>query len=173
MVTWIKAFDEMHLKTNKYPMITTPFGWWNTCTGNSSAFATTNPFWLDSYTSSPPASIPAGTATWTMWQSASSGTFPGGQDQFNGPYGQSAGAGHQRRLGDGGRRTAAPGTPGAELAEGPALDPAEQCLSWVDIRRRPVHRWWPATILAAPRRSRSASWSPPPYREPPAACCWR
>ena len=89
MVSWIKAFsDELHLKTNKYPMITTPFGWWNTCTGNSSAFAATNPFWLDSYTAAPPASIPAGTATWTMWQSATSGTFPGGQDQFNGPYGQ-------------------------------------------------------------------------------------
>ena len=52
----------MHLKTNKYPMINTPFSWWNTCTGNSSAFATTNPFWLASYTSSPPTSIPAGTA---------------------------------------------------------------------------------------------------------------
>jgi|GEM_PF-875317 len=87
MVSWIKAFsDELHLKTGKYPMISTPFSWWNTCTGNSGAFAATNPFWLDSYTSSPPTSIPAGTATWTMWQSATSGTFPGGQDQFNGPY---------------------------------------------------------------------------------------
>jgi len=87
MVSWIKAFsDEMYLKTNKYPMITTSFAWWNTCTGNSSTFATTNPFWLDSYTSSPPTAIPAGTATWTMWQSATSGTFPGGQDQFNGSW---------------------------------------------------------------------------------------
>lgn len=87
MVSWIKAFsDEMHAKTDKYPMITTSFAWWNTCTGNSSAFAATNPFWLDSYTSSPPSSLPAGTATWTMWQSASSGTFPGGQDQFNGTW---------------------------------------------------------------------------------------
>ncbi|MDQ1742100.1 MAG: hypothetical protein QOE23_439, partial [Pseudonocardiales bacterium] len=89
MDNWVKAFsDEMHLKTNKYPMIYTTFGWWNTCTANSAAFATTNPFWLASYTSTPPASIPAGTATWTLWQSASSGTFPGGQDQFNGPYSQ-------------------------------------------------------------------------------------
>jgi beta-glucosidase-like glycosyl hydrolase len=89
MVNWVKAFsDEMHLKTNKYPLIYTTFGWWNTCTANSAAFATTNPFWLASYTSTPPASIPAGTATWTLWQSASSGTFPGGQDQFNGPYSQ-------------------------------------------------------------------------------------
>lgn len=89
MVSWIKAFsDEIHLKTNKYPMISTSFAWWSACTGNSSAFAATNPFWLDSYTSSPPTSIPAGTATWTLWQSASSGTFPGGQDQFNGDWAQ-------------------------------------------------------------------------------------
>ncbi|HEV2887887.1 MAG TPA: glycoside hydrolase family 3 N-terminal domain-containing protein [Jatrophihabitans sp.] len=89
MISWIKAFsDDMHLKTSKYPMIYTTFGWWTTCTANSSAFATTNPFWLASYTSTPPASIPAGTATWTVWQSASSGLFPGGQDQFNGSYNQ-------------------------------------------------------------------------------------
>jgi beta-N-acetylhexosaminidase len=87
MVSWIKAFsDEMHLKTDKYPMIGTTFAWWNACTGNSSAFASTNPFWLDSYTTSPPSSIPAGTPTWTIWQSASSGILPGGQDQFNGSW---------------------------------------------------------------------------------------
>ena len=87
MVSWIKAFsDEMYVKTAKYPMITTSFAWWNACTANSSAFAATNPFWLDSYTSSPPSSIPAGTATWTIWQSASSGILPGGQDQFNGSW---------------------------------------------------------------------------------------
>ena len=87
MVSWIKAFStELHAKTNKYPMITTSFGWWNACTGNSSALATTNPFWIDSFTSSPPASLPAGTSTWTMWQSGTSGVFPGGQDQFNGAW---------------------------------------------------------------------------------------
>jgi GH25 family lysozyme M1 (1,4-beta-N-acetylmuramidase) len=87
LVGTCKAFsDEMHLKTNKYPMITTPFAWWNTCTANSSIFAATNPFWLDSYTTSPPTALPAGTATWTMWQSATFGTFPGGQDQFNGTW---------------------------------------------------------------------------------------
>jgi len=87
MVSWIKAFsDEIHLKATKYPMITTSFAWWSACTGNSSTFAASNPFWLDSFTSSPPSSIPAGTATWTMWQSATSGSLPGGQDQFNGSW---------------------------------------------------------------------------------------
>ncbi|MDQ1738722.1 MAG: beta-N-acetylhexosaminidase, partial [Pseudonocardiales bacterium] len=85
MVSWIKAFsDDLHTRTSKYPMIYTTFSWWNSCTGNSSAFAATNPFWIASYGSTPPASIPAGSATWTIWQSASSGLLPGGQDRFNG-----------------------------------------------------------------------------------------
>jgi beta-glucosidase-like glycosyl hydrolase len=87
MVSWIKAFsDDMHTKTNKYPMIYTTFSWWNSCTANSSSFAATNPFWIASYTSTAPTSIPAGTATWTIWQSASSGLLPGGQDRFNGSF---------------------------------------------------------------------------------------
>ncbi len=89
MVSWIASFsNEVHARTNKYPMIYTTFDWWNTCTGNSSAFANTNPFWIAIYRSTPPTSIPAGTATWTMWQNASSGVFPGDQDQFNGSYTQ-------------------------------------------------------------------------------------
>jgi beta-glucosidase-like glycosyl hydrolase len=89
MVNWIKAFsDDVHTKYSKYPMIYTTFNWWNTCTANSSAFATTNPFWIASYTTTAPTSIPAGTATWTMWQSASSGLLPGGQDRFNGSFTQ-------------------------------------------------------------------------------------
>ncbi|MDQ1740465.1 MAG: hypothetical protein QOE53_2117, partial [Pseudonocardiales bacterium] len=87
LVSWIRAFsDDLHARTSKYPMIYTTFDWWNTCTGNSSAFAATNPFWIASYGSTPPASIPAGTATWTIWQSASSGLLPGSQDRFNGSF---------------------------------------------------------------------------------------
>ncbi len=64
MVNWIKAFsDDMHARTSKYPMIYTTFAGWNTRTGNSSAFAATNPFWIASYGSTPPASVPAGTPT--------------------------------------------------------------------------------------------------------------
>jgi GH25 family lysozyme M1 (1,4-beta-N-acetylmuramidase) len=87
MVSWIRAFsDDMYTRTGKYPMINTTFDWWHTCTGNTSTFAASNPFWLSAYGATPPAAIPAGTATWTMWQSAGSGLFPGGQDQFNGSY---------------------------------------------------------------------------------------
>ncbi|GIL28429.1 lysozyme [Actinocatenispora comari] len=85
MVSWIRDFSNtIKAKYNKYPMIYTTFDWWNTCTGNSSAFASTNPFWIAIYRSTPPTSIPAGSATWTMWQYADSGTFPGDQDYFNG-----------------------------------------------------------------------------------------
>jgi beta-N-acetylhexosaminidase len=87
MVNWIKAFsDELHLRTTKYALISTTASWWTACTGNSSALAATNPFWLASYTANPPAAMPAGTSTWTFWQSATSGSFPGGQDQFNGSW---------------------------------------------------------------------------------------
>jgi GH25 family lysozyme M1 (1,4-beta-N-acetylmuramidase) len=88
MVSWIRAFsNEVHLRTRKYPMIYSTLDWWTTCTGNTSAFAATNPFWIAKYSSTPP-TPPAGTATWTMWQYASSGTLPGDQDYFNGSYTQ-------------------------------------------------------------------------------------
>ncbi|MEO7260819.1 MAG: GH25 family lysozyme [Jatrophihabitantaceae bacterium] len=85
MISWIAAFSTtMHTRTAKYPMIYTSLDWWNACTGDSSAFAATNPFWIPRYGASPPAPIPAGSATWTIWQSASAGLLPGGQDRFNG-----------------------------------------------------------------------------------------
>ena len=88
MISWIRAFsDRVHYRTRKYPMIYTTLDWWTTCTGNTSAFAATNPFWIAKYSSTPP-TPPAGTYTWTMWQYATSGIFPGDQDYFNGAYTQ-------------------------------------------------------------------------------------
>ncbi len=88
MISWIKAFsDRVHYRTNKYPMIYTTIDWWTTCTGNTSAFASTNPFWIARYSSTPP-TAPAGSATWTIWQYADSGIFPGDQNRFNGAYTQ-------------------------------------------------------------------------------------
>ena len=89
MVSWIAAFsNEVHARTNKYPMIYTTYDWWSTCTGDSSAFANTNPFWIAKYSSTAPTSLPAGTGYWTIWQNADAGTFPGDQDVFNGSYTQ-------------------------------------------------------------------------------------
>jgi len=88
MVSWVRAFsNEIKAKYNKYPMIYTTLDWWTTCTGNSSAFAATNPFWIAKYSSTPP-TPPAGSSIWTIWQYADSGTFPGDQDEFNGAYSQ-------------------------------------------------------------------------------------
>ena len=84
MVSWINSFvTTMYNKWNKYPMIYTTLDWWTTCTGNSSAFAKTDPFWIAKYSSTAP-TPPSGTSFWTMWQYADSGTFPGDQDYFNG-----------------------------------------------------------------------------------------
>ena len=89
MVGWIADFsNEVHARTSKYPMIYTTYDWWSTCTGDSSAFAATNPFWIAKYSSTAPTSLPAGTGYWTIWQNADSGTFPGDQDVFNGSYAQ-------------------------------------------------------------------------------------
>ena len=86
MVSWIQAFsDEYDARTGVYPTIYTTTDWWTTCTGNSAAFATTNPLWLARYSASV-GTLPAGWGYYTFWQNADSGTFPGDQDQFNGAY---------------------------------------------------------------------------------------
>lgn len=88
MTSWILDFSNtIHNATHKYPMIYTTIDWWTQCTGNTSALAATNPFFIARYSSSPPG-VPAGTAVWTIWQYADSGRFPGDQDHFNGSYAQ-------------------------------------------------------------------------------------
>ena len=63
--------------------IYTTTSWWTTCTGNSAAFASTNPLWVARYASSV-GSLPAGWGYETFWQYADSGSNPGDQDTFNG-----------------------------------------------------------------------------------------
>ena len=64
-------------------MIYTTTDWWTTCTGNSAAFASTNPLWIAHYSSTIGA-LPAGWSFTTFWQYADSGPNPGDQDEFNG-----------------------------------------------------------------------------------------
>lgn len=53
MVSWIKDFSTTyHSATGVYPVIYTTTDWWNTCTGNSAAFGSTNPLWIARYASS-------------------------------------------------------------------------------------------------------------------------
>lgn len=88
MVSWIKAFsDRMHALSGRYPMIYTTTNWWTSCTGNSSAFAATNPLWIARYASSV-GTLPAGWSAQSIWQFADSGTFPGDQNVFNGTTAQ-------------------------------------------------------------------------------------
>ncbi|MGN6721625.1 MAG: GH25 family lysozyme, partial [Marmoricola sp.] len=93
MVAWIRAFNNEYVaKTGVYPIIYSTVGWWKTCTGDSSAFANTNPFWIadpnTGSTTSGPGSLPAGTGTWTFWQYGKDGNidwnkFNGGTSQLS------------------------------------------------------------------------------------------
>ncbi|KAI0736426.1 glycoside hydrolase family 25 protein [Fomitopsis betulina] len=84
MVSWVKDFSKTyHSSTGVYVIIYTTTDWWTTCTGNSAAFATTNPLWIARYASSI-GTLPAGWSYTTFWQYADSGANPGDQDEFNG-----------------------------------------------------------------------------------------
>ncbi|KAI0761118.1 glycoside hydrolase family 25 protein [Irpex lacteus] len=84
MVSWIKDFSNTyHSKLGVHFLIYTTTDWWTTCTGNSAAFASTNPLWVARYSSSV-GTLPAGWSYETFWQYADSGSNPGDQDIFNG-----------------------------------------------------------------------------------------
>lgn len=85
MVSWIASFSSTVLSlTGTRPAIYTTTDWWKTCTGNSTAFSS-NPLMLARYTTaSTPGTLPASWKTWSIWQWADAGTFPGDQDVFNG-----------------------------------------------------------------------------------------
>lgn len=83
MVTWIRDFVNAYRShTNRYPLIYTTTDWWKTCTGDNAGFGQ-SPLVLARYGSSIGA-LPAGWKTYTFWQFADQGPFPGDQDVFNG-----------------------------------------------------------------------------------------
>ncbi|GHJ37462.1 hypothetical protein Sm713_30710 [Streptomyces sp. TS71-3] len=83
MVSWIRAFrDEYHGRTGRYPTVYSTTDWWINCTGNYAGFSD-DPLWIANYGGSA-TPLPNGWTGWTIWQTASSGTFPGDQDVFNG-----------------------------------------------------------------------------------------
>ncbi|WP_405020965.1 lysozyme [Kitasatospora sp. NBC_00070] len=86
MVSWIRDFSNtVHSRTGRYPVLYTTTDWWTTCTGNSTAFGTTNPLWIARYASAV-GTLPAGWTYQTIWQYADSGPLPGDQNYFNGAY---------------------------------------------------------------------------------------
>jgi GH25 family lysozyme M1 (1,4-beta-N-acetylmuramidase) len=78
MRTWIADFiTEVDKKLNSTTplIIYTEPGWWNTCTGNDTAFGG-YPLWLASYGVSDP-SLPAGWNNYTFWQYSNNGAVSG------------------------------------------------------------------------------------------------
>ena len=80
MVAWINAFiteanAKLNLNASRPLIIYTTAGWWNTCTGSSTAFSS-HPLWLASYGVSNPA-LPAGWNNYTFWQYTDNGTVSG------------------------------------------------------------------------------------------------
>ncbi len=86
MASWISGFlDEYHARTGRWAIIYTTAAWWTQCTGDSRAFNANDPLFVAHLADPPsPGPIPGGWTTYTFWQYAASGTFPGGQDVFNG-----------------------------------------------------------------------------------------
>lgn len=76
MVSWISAFVAATKRlTGRAPIIYTTADWWDSCTGDSAAFAA-DPLWVAAYDASSP-TVPRGWSTWTFWQYTSGGTVPG------------------------------------------------------------------------------------------------
>ncbi|RFA14417.1 hypothetical protein B7R22_09260 [Subtercola boreus] len=91
MVAWIREFSNTVLaRTGVRPAIYTTTNWWKLCTGNSSSFGA-NPLFIARWPeniSDGAGTLPAGWSDYSIWQYASTGTFPGDQDLFNGDYSQ-------------------------------------------------------------------------------------
>jgi GH25 family lysozyme M1 (1,4-beta-N-acetylmuramidase) len=87
MVGWIAAFSaRVQQRIGRLPVIYTAAGWWNQCTGGTSAFSA-NPLDIASWGTGSPQT--PGWATWTFWQSTSAASVPGisgsvDADVFNG-----------------------------------------------------------------------------------------
>jgi hypothetical protein len=90
MVGWVASFlNEYHARTGRWAVIYSTTDWWSTCTGNYGGFAANDPLDIANYNGTPNP-LPNGWGTYTMWQWASSGTFPGDQDVFNGDINRAA-----------------------------------------------------------------------------------
>ncbi|MEV4093907.1 GH25 family lysozyme [Streptosporangium saharense] len=82
-VAWLKDFTARYReRTGRDAIIYTTTDWWRNCTGDSSAFGR-NPLWLARW-GAEPGPLPSGWLRQTFWQSADSGSLPGGQNVFNG-----------------------------------------------------------------------------------------
>lgn len=84
MVSWIRDFVNTYkARTGRDAVIYTATSWWQTCTGNSASFGTTNPLWVARYNTTV-GTLPAGWGYYTIWQYTSSGPTVGDHNHFNG-----------------------------------------------------------------------------------------
>ena len=87
MVAWIYDFAiTIHNAIGRYPAFYSTTDWWSSCTGNSAGFGS-DPLFIARYPNSiseGAGTLPASWSSYTMWQYADSGVFPGDQDIFNG-----------------------------------------------------------------------------------------
>ncbi|WP_275451049.1 GH25 family lysozyme, partial [Arthrobacter sp. Br18] len=83
-VTWIRDFSNRMVQlTGRVPMIYTTADWWNTCTGNSSAFGD-QPLHLARYSNSSAGTMPSGWSNYNLWQYTDSGPVVGDWNQWRG-----------------------------------------------------------------------------------------
>lgn len=81
MRSWIASFTSRYkARTGRDAVIYTTTDWWSQCTGNTSAFAATNPLWIARY-SGTVGTLPAGWGYYTFWQYTDS---PLDTNRFNG-----------------------------------------------------------------------------------------
>ncbi|TJY67430.1 lysozyme M1 [Arthrobacter sp. CAU 1506] len=86
MVAWIKDFSNtIKSRTGRVPAIYTTAGWWNLCTGNSTAFRD-HPLHIAEYGVSYPDPMPAGWTGWDIWQYSSTGPFVGDSNVWRGSW---------------------------------------------------------------------------------------
>jgi GH25 family lysozyme M1 (1,4-beta-N-acetylmuramidase) len=83
LVSWVRAFvDTVHARTKRWPVIYTSTSWWALCLHGYAGFRS-DPLWIARYDPVVGAT-PAGWSTWTIWQFADGGRYPGDQDEFHG-----------------------------------------------------------------------------------------
>ena len=82
MVNWIRDFSNTMVNlTGRLPMIYTTTDWWNTCTGNSTAFAN-HPLHIANYNNSGAGTMPSGWSGYELWQYTNIGPVVGDWNQW-------------------------------------------------------------------------------------------
>ncbi len=151
MVDWINAFStEYRARTGRYPIVYSTRDWWSTCTADSTSPGAHDPLWIANYGGSP-TPLPDGWTTYTVWQHADSGTFPGDQDAFNGTAAGLAAFAHGPYT----RRRPRPAPPGRSSPRAPTSPPSPPSSTCSPPTARPSP--WTATSAPPPAPPSSPS----------------